>query len=206
MTPKGPSPVDLESAEPASSRRRLLGALGAAGLASAAALTIARPASAAPSSPTEGDTELLRQAMALELAARSLYEDAAAAGLSDEAKALAAEFARNHGAYADAIAGAAGLSANTRNEELYNERRRDFTGSESAFLNAAIDLENAAVATHSAVMSDFESTSARELTASIAVVEARMATVAADLGGAASDLDTLLAPDAEALALSGDAS
>lgn len=207
MTPKGPSPVDLESAEPASSRRRLLGALGAAGLASAAAIAIARPASAAPSSPTATDTDLLRRAMELELTARDLYRDAAAAGLSEEAATLATEFAQNHGAYADAMAGTAGLSANTRNEEAYDALASTFTsGDQAEFVAAAMDLENTAVATHSAVLPEYESTSARQLTTSIAVVEARMAMVLAEFGGLGGTLDMRLDPSAEALVLSGDPS
>lgn len=204
MTPKGPSPVDLESAEPVSSRRRLLGALGMAGLASAAALSIARPASAAPSTPTGSDIALLRQAMELELSARDLYEQAAGAGLSDDATALAVAFAANHAAYADAIAGAAGLSASTRNDDIYDMLEREFAGSDDdAFVVAAMSLENTAVATHSAMLADYESTTARQLAASIALVEARMATVLAEFGGLVNDLDELLEPDAEALVLAG---
>jgi hypothetical protein len=110
MTPKGPSPVDLESAAPPTSRRSLIGALGAAGLASAAALAISRPASAAPpSSPTADDRELLREAMRFELAAGALYREAAAAGLDEVATELAVVFAENHVTYADEIAGISGI-------------------------------------------------------------------------------------------------
>ncbi|MGB0114300.1 MAG: ferritin-like domain-containing protein [Ilumatobacteraceae bacterium] len=196
--------MDLQSAEPANSRRRLLGALGAAGLASAAALSISRPASAAPSSPTDADKDLLRQAMQLELTARDLYEEAAGAGLSDEATALAEVFATNHAAYADKIAGTSGFSANTRNDEVYDDLEAAFAGSnDAAFVEAAMSLENTAAATHASLLGDYESTSARTLTASIAVVEARMATVLAEFGGLAANLDELFEPDAEALTLTG---
>ena len=204
MTSKGHSPVDLQSAEPANSRRRLLGALGAAGLASAAALSITRTAAAAPSSPTDEDKVFLEQAMQLELTARDLYLEAAEAGLSDEAAALAEIFAENHAAYADKTAGIAGFSADRRNEEVYAELAPAFASSDdAAFVEAAISLENTASATQAELAGKYESVDAKSLTASITVVEARMATVLADFGGLAANLDELFAPDSEALVLTG---
>ncbi len=204
MTPKGPSHVDLESADPTPSRRHLLGAIGAAGLAGATALAIARPAAAAPSSPTDADKAILRPVMELELAAQDLYLEAAAAGLSDEATTIATEFAANHAAYADAIAGASGFSANTRNDDLFNEHAADFGGSDdAAFASAAAELENAASATHLALFAEFESAEARKLSSSIAIVQARMATVLVEFAGDASDLDQLLEPDVEPVEIEG---
>jgi hypothetical protein len=206
MTPKGHSPVDLDPAAPATSRRGLIGALGAVGLAGAAALSIARPASAAPTSPTDGDKESLRAAMQLELTAAALYRAALDAGLADVAGELAAVFAENHTAYADKIAGAAGFSADTRNDEVFGLLEADFATSDvDAFATAAAGLENTAAATHTALLAGYESVSARKLTASIIVVEARMATVLTDLGGSASNLDDLFEPDADALELTAGA-
>ena len=206
MTPKGHSPVDLDSAAPATSRRGLIGALGAAGLAGAAALSVARPASAAPSSPTEDDKVLLRQAMELELTARALYEEAIGAGLSDVALELATVFAENHVTYADKIAGAAGFSANTRNEEVFEQLQSAFATSDAeAFAEVAASLENTATATHTALLPEYVSVDARTLTASILVVEARMATVLTDFGGLASDLDDVFEPDGEPLDLTAGA-
>lgn len=202
MTPKGPSHVDLESADSARSRRQLLGALGAAGVAGAAALTLSRPASAAPSTPTDADKAQLRPVMEIELAARDLYL-AAAAGLSEEAAVIADEFAANHAAYADAIAGASGFSANTRNDELFDEHAGDFSGGEAAFVAAAVELENALSATHSELFGGFESSEARKLASSIAVVEARMATILVEFGGDPSNLDALLEPTAQPIDLEG---
>jgi hypothetical protein len=194
--------VDLDPAAPATSRRGLIGALGAVGLAGAAALSIARPASAAPTSPTEGDKELLNAAMQLELTAEALYREAIDAGLSDVAGELAAVFAENHVSYATKIAGAAGFSADTRNEEVFEQLQSTFATSDAeAFAEAAAGLENTAAATHSELLADYESVNARKLTASIIVVEARMATVLTDLGGFASNLDDVFAPDADALQL-----
>jgi rubrerythrin len=206
MTPKGHSPVDLDPAAPATTRRGLIGALGVAGLAGAAALSIARPASAAPTSPTDGDKELLRQAMQLELTAEALYREAIDAGLSDEAGELAAVFAENHVSYAAEIAGGAGFSANTRNEEIFEQLQSAFATSDTeAFAEAAMSLENTAVATHSELMAEYESSNARKMTASIIVVEARMATVLTDLGGLATSLDDIFEPTADALELTAGA-
>ena len=205
MTPKGPSPVDLESAAPASSRRSLIGALGAVGLAGAAALSIARPASAAPTSPTQDDKTLLRQAMELELTAEALYREAINAGLSDVAGELAAVFAENHVSYADKIAGAGGFSANTRNEDVFEQLQSTFATSDAdAFAEAAAGLENTATATHTSLLTEYESVKAKTLTASIIVVEARMAAVLADFQGITS-LDDIFEPNTEALELTGGA-
>jgi hypothetical protein len=204
MTPKGLSPVDLDSAAPATSRRGLLGALGAVGLASAAALAVARPAAAAPTSPTEDDKVLLRAAMELELTAAALYQAAADGRLPDEVRALADIFAANHLAYADKIAGAAGFSANTRNDDVFDQLESAFTTTNvDAFAEAANGLENTAAATHTELLAKYESVGARKLTASILVVEARMATVLSDLGGLASNLNDVFEPDAEPLELTG---
>jgi len=201
--------VDLESA-PTRSRRQLFGVIGAAGAASAAALTIARPAAAAPepapSSPTQDDKALLRPVMEMELTARDLYLEAAAAGMSEQATLLAVEFAANHAAYADGIAGACGFSANTRDEGLFLEHEGEFAGgSDAEFASAASTLENTAVATHMSLFPDYVSVQARELSAAILTVEARMATVLIEFAGDATDLDALLEPEAEPLTLDGGA-
>jgi len=211
MTPKGHSPVDLVSAAPATSRRGLIGALSAAGIAGVGALGIARPASAAPAderptSPTEGDKALLFEAMRAELAAEALYREAIEAGLSDVAGELAVVFAENHVTYADKIAGGAGFSADTRNEELFEQFRSAFaTDDAEAFAEVAASLENTLGATHTALLGEYVSVKARKLTASIVVVEARMAVVLTDLGGLASDLDDIFDPEVEALDLTAGA-
>jgi hypothetical protein len=202
MTPKGLSPVDLDPAAPATSRRGLIGALGAVGLATAAALSIARPASAAPTSPTDGDKELLFQALRLELSAAALYRVSIDAGLSDAAAEVATVFAANHTSYADKIAGIAGFSADSRNEEVYEQLESSFaTSNVEAFAEVANSLENTAAATHTELLAEYESVNARKLTASILVVEARMATVLSNLGGLASNLDDVFEPESEPLDL-----
>ena len=193
MTPKGHSPVDLDPAAPATSRRGLIGALGAVGLAGAAALSIARPASAAPTSPTEGDKELLCPGDA----ARA--DRSSAVRTSRRRRAVRCRRRTGHGvrreprAYADEIAGAAGFSADSRNEEVFEQLESAFdTSDDEAFAEIANTLENTAAATHTSLLPEYESVNARKITASIIVVEARMATVLSDFGGLASDFDEAL--------------
>jgi len=210
MTPKGHPLVDLDTDEPTTSpsttsRRGLLGALGAAGLASAAALAISRPVTAAvPVSPTDSDKALLEAAMRVELTARDLYEEGLRAGIVGEMAELVTVLAENHEAYADTIAGAAGFSADTRNDELFDELQMQFAISNvEEFARAGWELENTLAATHTELMDRYESADARTLTASIVVVEGRMGVVLADVAGFADDLGRVLDPPGEALDLSG---
>ena len=184
MNPKGPSHVDPHLAERATSRRGWLGAAGAAGLLGAAAVLLSDgPASAAPSSPTDADKELLAAAQAFELAARDLYQLAIDAGVHDPDGVIAV-MARNHRAYAEAIAGVTGVAANTRDEEVFASREDDFDTSDiQQFARAAQELENAAVALHTELLARLESTATVRLIASILVVEARQATVLGDVVG-----------------------
>jgi len=202
MTPKGHTPVDLESAQPATSRRSLVGALGVAGLVTGAALAVARPVSAAPYPPTDTDNAKLTQAQQLELAAKLLYRDAAEAGLTDAALEVAQVFGDNHEAYADQFAAMTGVSADTFNAAAYEERKDDFSTSDVAqFTAAAWELENNLAATYSDLFDSFESVQAQTVVASIVVVNARMATVLADLAGLSDDVNILFDPPAELITL-----
>ena len=194
MTPKGHSPVDLESAEPASSRRSLIGALGVAGLASA--LAVARPAQAAPPySPTDSDREILDQLLQLELTANRLYNDSLAAGLDGDAAFVAQTFGKNHEYYAEQFAAITGISADTYNEAAYEANKDAFATSDvGEFAVAAWTLENDAAATYSELINEFEAVEAQQSTAAIAVMNGRMATVLADLAGVSDDLDILFDP------------
>lgn len=197
MTPKGHSPVDLQSADTATSRRSLIGALGAAGLVGAAALAVASPAAASPYTTTDTDRELLGRALQLELAARRLYQEAAESGLTDKAREVAQTFGGNHEAYADQMAAITGISANTYNEAAYEARVDSFTsGDATEFATAAWELENAAAATYTGLLNDFESIDAQSLIAAIVVVNGRMATVLADLAEV-SNVSEVFSPSAE---------
>ncbi len=202
MTPKGHSPVDLESAQTATSRRSLMGALGVAGLASAVALAVARPVSAAPYSPTAEDSAVLEQALQIELAAKRLYGDALAAGLTDVAAQVAETFGANHEAYADQFAGITGISADTFDEAFYDEYKDVFATSDVAeFAQAAWELENNLAATYTKLFTSLESVGSQTVVASIVVINGRMATVLADLAGVSSDLDLVFDPPAEIITL-----
>lgn len=206
MTRKDTPLVDPTTAESASTRRSLIGAVGAAGVVGAAAALIgSSSASGAPNRPTDADRAGLAAAMQLELAARDLFRDAARA-LDGRASDTAAVVAENHEAYAQAIAGTIGRSANTRNDGVYSALAAAFgTSDDQAFAAAARDLENTAVATHSALLGAYDSIDAIELTASIVTVEARHAAVFTSMAGFAANLDDMLGPDAAALDLTGGA-
>lgn len=212
MTSKGPSHVDLEIAEPvadaAIGRRNLIGMAGVAGLAGAAAAMLsaqtAMAVSEAPNQPTAADTELLAEALGLELAARDLYRAQLAANSSSDLAVAAGIMAENHEAYAQAIAGITGLSASddVRNNDVFDSLSDDFSG--SGFAAAAHGLEQTAVSTHTALLGEYESADAIALTASILITEARHATVLAAVLGV-DDYDILFGNDQPALALGGDA-
>jgi hypothetical protein len=200
--------VDLESAEPATSRRSLIGALGVAGLASAAAVAIARPASAAPPySPTEADKEILNQLLQLELTIRRLYGDAIAAGLDGDAALVAETFGKNHEYYADQFAAITGISADTYNEAAYEANTAAFSTSDvEAFAVAAWTVENNAAATYTELINEFEAIDAQSTAAAIAVMNGRMATVLADLAGVSDDFAILFDPPGEPIELDGTSS
>lgn len=206
--------MDLEIPEPATgttlSRRGLVARAGAAGLAGlAAAFVIDRNALASatgpdtrPGIPTESDTALLIQVIGLELAASDLYR-AALEGASDDMAVAIGILSDNHRAYAQSIAGATGSPAGQADEEIVSANIDDFTGSNDEFLAAAHELEQTAVSTHTSLISQYESSHAIELTASIAVIEARHATVLAEMLGV-DDLDVLFGNDQPALQLTGE--
>ncbi|NND74366.1 MAG: hypothetical protein HKN44_05115 [Ilumatobacter sp.] len=210
MNPKGPPLVDLDTAEPAPTRRGLIGMAGLAGAAAAllgASRVAAVPARAPmiPDRPTESDRARLGAAMRLELAARDLYAVSTASLGGDEA-VLARVVSENHEAYADAIAGVTGISADDRNNEVFDALVGDFDTSDGqAFAAAARTLENTAVATHTELMASYDSIDSFELTASIVAVEARHAAVFTSMAGFSSDLDEMLDPEATALDTSGGA-
>jgi Ferritin-like domain len=201
MTAKGPSDVDPDPAVTRTSRRGLLGVAGAAGLLGAAAVLLSDgPAAAAPpSSPTADDADLLRQAQELELSASDLYQTALDAGVPDEDGAIAV-IANNHRSYAEQIAGITGLSADQRNDEVFDSLVAQFDTSDLGTVAAGgRELENTAVATHTTLLGEYASSSARVLTAAILVVEARQATVLGDM--ARGDLAGLLESDGDAITI-----
>jgi rubrerythrin len=205
MNSKGPSIVDLDTTERASSRRSLLGLGSIVAAGTVVALASSTSAAAAPDKPTDADRVALDAAMRLELAARDLYRQAAGE-LDGDAAQLASVVGENHEAYAQAISGAIGASANMRNDDVFNAQRSLFATSDvGEFAVAARTLENIAVATHTELLATYESIDAIELTASIITTESRQAVVFTSLAGLASNLDEMLSNSAAPLELSGGA-
>lgn len=215
MTRKDPSPVDLETAAPATgtmSRRSLVARAGLAGLAGAFFVdqrALAAPGDLAqtaerPNVPTDADKATLDLVIGFELAVSELYRIKLAAGTgSDELATAVGVMAENHQAYAQAVAGATGLSAGTANASTVAALRSGFEGSDTEFFAAAHEIEQAAVATHTDAIAAYQSVDAIVLTASILIAEARHATVLADLLGV-DDLDVLFGNDQDPLTLAGD--
>ena len=208
MNSKGQSLVDFEPAEPASTRRSLLGAAGLAGLVgTAAAVLSSTPAAAAPDLPTDADRDLLAAALGLELAAVELYKTAAG-NLAEDFAAIAEIMAEQHEAYADSIAGVTGASSAGRaNSDVVDQLSDAFATSDPQEFGAvARTLENIAVATHTELLGTYDSVDAIGLTASIITVESRHAAVLTSLAGFAANLDEMLGNTADALSLTGGAS
>ena len=100
-----------------------------------------------------------------------------------------------HEAYAQSIAGLTGMSADSRNDEVYDALAPAFGSSAAA--EAAYDLESAAAATHIEVLGLLSHRPAAELIASIISAESRHCVVLADLTGRGTDLTALLVNNAQ---------
>ena len=163
-----------------SSRRALLGA-GVIG--AALALTGSRSATAAATPGlSDDDTALATFAISLELAARDLYDAAIAAEASGELWGVLRE---QHEAYATRISGVAGLSANTRADEVYDSLVDAFSAADPTA--AAQELENVAAATHISLLAEIEDAGFAEIVASIASMESRHSTVLGLTAGLSGD-------------------
>lgn len=162
------------------SRRALLGA-GVIG----AALALSRSTSANATGLSEADTALCAFAIGVELAARDLYDAAIAAGADAEIWSVLRE---QHESYATRIAGIAGLPADARNEDVYAALASAFGSSNPA--EAAADLENTAVATHTELLRALTDNDPMAAVASIAAMESRHAVILSGLAGV-DDFDAL---------------
>jgi len=194
--PKGHAPVNdtpgdanTPHSEAVADRRRLL----AGGLAAAALAVVgSRSAAAAPNEFTADELALLRYAQQLEMSASALYDVATASGPDS---ALWEPMSEQHEAYAHAIASLTGLSADSRDEGVFAALRDGFAGADA--VQAAYDLESAAVATHTELLDLVGQVNAAELIASIISAEARHCVVLADALGRGNDLTALLDNSAE---------
>ena len=182
--PRGTDNIDEQTVAGTRDRRAML----VAGLTGALA-TIAGAAkvSAAENDFTAAELDILRFAQRLELTARDLYDAAMAAGATG---AVWEAMSEQHEAYAQSIAGLTGLSADSRNDEVYDALVGSFSSSAAA--EAAYDLESAAAVTHIEVLGLLTHRPASQLVASIIAAESRHCVVLADLTGRGTDLTALL--------------
>ncbi|MDJ0767875.1 MAG: ferritin-like domain-containing protein [Ilumatobacter sp.] len=180
-----------DAAPERSSRRALLGA-GVIG----AAMALARSGTAAASTSGLSDDDLAQVgfAISLELTARDLYDAAIAGGADDPLWGVMRE---QHEAYAQRLAGISGISADTRNDAVYDALEGAFTAGDPA--GAAFDLENTAAATHVELLGAVSDPEPAAAIASIAAIESRHATVLAGLSGQGGDFDALFLNTATAL-------
>jgi hypothetical protein len=186
------SAVADQAASDRPSRRALLGA-GVIG--AALAVTGSRSASATTIGLSERDAALVGFAISLELTARDLYDAAIAAGAEGQVWDVMRE---QHESYAQRLAGIAGVSSNTRNDEVFDALVGGFRGATSA---AAFELENVAAATHTELLGVVTDEKAAKAMAAIIAIESRHATVLAGLAGFGDDLDALFLNAATALSL-----
>ena len=175
----------------ADDRRTRRALLGAGVIGTALAMATSRSASATPGLP-DSDTELLAFAISLELTARDLYDAAIEAGAQGSVWSVMRE---QHEGYAQALSGISGLSADTRNDAIFDALLSGFRGATS---QAAFELENTAAATHTELLASLIENEASSLVASIAAIESRHAVVLANQAGL-TDFDSLFSNSAAPL-------
>jgi rubrerythrin len=200
-TDPGDHVVDTRSIDASrSSRRSLLGAgIGLSVLGAALTSVTGNSVGAlSASAPTE-DRVLMRVAMELELTARDLYDEAIAAGADPTIPGAMRE---QHESYAQSLAGATGFSANTRNDEVFEQLRGNFSTPDTVQMaTIAFELESIAVATHTELLGLLQEANSARLIASIASMESRHCAVLAHASGRGDDLDALIVNTAEPLVL-----
>ena len=168
-----------------SSRRALLGAVvGGAAIALAGGRSVAATADAPGLS--DDDLAIAGSAIALELAARDLYDSAIAAGADGDVWTAMRE---HHEAYAQRLAGITGISATESDQAAFDELGDGFATSDPAA--AAFELENIVAATHLELIGLVDDVDIASAMASFVAIESRHATVLASLSGRADDFDAL---------------
>src|SRR5262249_25636977 len=140
------------------------------------------------------DLANIRFVIGVELAARDLYRAAIAAGATGTAWAI---LANQHGSYAQRVAGLTGLSASGRDETGYSDREADFQGDRPA--NAAYELENTLVATHTTLLGQIGAPNLADALASVVSMESRHAAYLAERSGRGSNFDALFTNTGTAL-------
>ena len=176
-----PAPADSTASDQGRKTRRAVLGLGAFG----AVLATARTASATAGFDASGLADF---AMRAELTAQALYQ------LADGD--LWSVMADHHGAYAQRVAGIAGLSASGRLDDVYDAYADAFSSGDPS--DAALELENTLAATHTELLGMTDDGPSISAIAAIAITESRHAATIAALSGA--DLETQLVNSAAALA------
>jgi ferritin-like protein len=172
------------------------GVLGASLAGTALSLIASRSTSATVEERvSDADLALLSFAQSFELSARDLYTAARAAGADDPFFGVLAD---QHEAFAQGIASFTGVSADTRDDGLYDELEPTFAAADrTAVATAGYDLESVAVATHTELLARLANVDAAKLVASMLAMEARHCTVLGDLSGRGDDLNVLLVNTAD---------
>ena len=147
---------------------------------------------------SETDITLLVAAQSLELAAQDIYEVVVSQkSKSDDEQALLVLIRSHHAAYGQTLNGVLSKRAATRrNEEAYTKFFA-MLADKSKLWSTLLELENTAVATHTAIIERLSSAKNAALLASITTVEARHAAMLATL--ISTDLDLALENPAQAL-------
>ncbi len=147
---------------------------------------------------SETDITLLVAAQSLELAAQDIYEVVVSQkSKSDDEQALLVLMHSHHAAYGQTLNGVLSKRAATRrNEEAYSKFFA-MLADKSKLWSTLLELENTAVATHTAIIERLSSAKNAALLASITTVEARHAAMLATL--ISTDLDLALENPAQAL-------
>ena len=129
---------------------------------------------------SENDIELLAAAHAFELAARDIYASAVSRkSTSDEETGLLLLIHSHHVAYEQTLNGVLSKRAATgRNGDVYTKFFAQLSDS-SKLWSTLLELENTAIATHTAIIEKLSSAKRAALLASITVVEARHAAMLA---------------------------
>lgn len=170
--------------DPNRSTRRAL--LGAGVLGAALAVAVGREVAAGTVGLSEEDKDLLGFAIAYELSARDLYDEAIAAGADDDIWQTMRE---QHESYAQLLAGISGISADIRSDEFFDEYASEFDTRDPA--GAALELENVTAATSFELIGMVTDVDAAGGLASIGAMESRQAAVFAVLSGQGDDPDTV---------------
>lgn len=167
--------------------------LGAGALGAVVALAASRPAAAGTSGLSDNDLDISTFAIALELTARDLYDEAIAAGADGD---IWTTMRAQHQSYAERLAGITGVSATTRDDATFDQLSEAFADSNPAA--AAFELENVAAATHTELLGQVDDPGIASAMASFVSMESRHATTLAATSGQ-DDLDALFLNSATGL-------